>query len=172
MAAASLAADAGFSHVITGDMGGTSYDVAVVVDGKPKVSDSTKLDFRIPLKLPMIDVHTIGAGGGSIASVDRGGILQVGPRSAGAEPGPACYGRGGDEPTVTDANVVLGRIDWRSPIGRAEQAALDIDAARVAVGRLSESLGLSLEATAESDRRGGQSEHGRPHPAAVGRTRP
>lgn len=150
MAAAALAADAGFSRVITGDMGGTSYDVAVVIDGKPRVSDSTKLDFRIPLKLPMIDVHTIGAGGGSIASVDRGGILQVGPQSAGAEPGPACYGRGGTQPTVTDANVVLGRIDWANPIGRVGQAALDIDAARRVIGELAEVLGLGLEATAEA----------------------
>jgi N-methylhydantoinase A len=150
MAAASLAAQAGFENVITGDMGGTSYDVAVVVGGQPKVSRSTRLDFRIPLQLPMIDVHTIGAGGGSIAGLDASGILQVGPRSAGAVPGPACYGRGGQEPTVTDANLVLGRIDWRSPIGRAGDGELDLEAARSAVGGLAQQLGLGLEAAAEA----------------------
>ena len=148
IAAAALARDAGFSHVITGDMGGTSFDVAVIVDGQPKVARTTKQDFRIVLKLPMIDVHTIGAGGGSIASLDRAGILQVGPESAGADPGPACYGRGGTAPTVTDANVVLGRIDWQSPIG--DRPPLDIEAARKAVGDLGEQLGLSLEETAEA----------------------
>ncbi|MDE2455453.1 MAG: hydantoinase/oxoprolinase family protein, partial [Burkholderiales bacterium] len=110
IAAARIAAEAGFSHVITGDMGGTSFDVAVVIDGEPKVAELTNLDFRIPLRLPMIDVHTIGAGGGSIAHLDRGAMLLVGPRSAGAVPGPVAYRRGGTEPTVTDANVVLGRI--------------------------------------------------------------
>jgi N-methylhydantoinase A len=108
-AAARIAAESGFSHVITGDMGGTSFDVAVIIDGKPEVAELTNLDFRIPLRLPMIDVHTIGAGGGSIAYLDRGGMLQVGPRSAGAMPGPVAYRRGGTEPTVTDANVEIGR---------------------------------------------------------------
>ncbi len=150
MAASSLAAEAGFSHVITGDMGGTSFDVAVVVNGEPKVSRSTKLDFRIPLKLPMIDVHTIGAGGGSIASIDQGGILQVGPHSAGAEPGPACYGRGGTQPTVTDANVVLGRVNWESPIGRTALKTLDASAAKRALAQLGEGLGLTPEEAAEA----------------------
>jgi len=148
IAAAALARDAGFSHVITGDMGGTSFDVAVVVDGQPKVARTTKQDFRIVLKLPMIDVHTIGAGGGSIASLDRAGILQVGPESAGADPGPSCYGRGGTAPTVTDANVVLGRIDWQRPIG--DRPPLDLEAARKSVARLGERLGLSIEQTAEA----------------------
>ena len=148
IAAAALARDAGFSHVITGDMGGTSFDVAVVVDGQPKVARTTKQDFRIVLKLPMIDVHTIGAGGGSIASLDRAGILQVGPESAGADPGPSCYGRGGTAPTVTDANVVLGRIDWQSPIG--DRPPLDLKAARKSVAGLGERLGLSIEQTAEA----------------------
>lgn len=150
IAAATLGRRAGFQHVITGDMGGTSYDVAVVVDGHPKMTRSTKLDFRIPLKLPMIDVHTIGAGGGSIAALDGAGILRVGPDSAGAEPGPACYGQGGSAPTVTDANVVLGRIDWRHPIGFGEGATLDHDAARNAVGGLAGRLSMSVEACAEA----------------------
>ncbi len=150
MAGAAFAADAGFAHVITGDMGGTSFDVAVVIDGEPKVSGTTKLDFRIPLKLPMIDVHTIGAGGGSIAWIDRGGILQVGPQSAGAQPGPAAYGRGGNRPTVTDANVVLGRINWQSPIGKTSRDALDYDAAKQVIGELGAQLGLGLEQTADA----------------------
>ncbi len=150
MAAARLAAEAGFDNVITGDMGGTSYDVAVVVGGKPRVAEETQLDFRIPLRLPMIDVHTIGAGGGSIAYLDRGGILQVGPRSAGAVPGPVCFGRGGTEPTVTDVNAVLSRINAANPIGLKHIAALDVGAARTAIGRLGEQVGLGVEATAEA----------------------
>ena len=150
MAAAKIAAEAGFANVITGDMGGTSYDVAVVVGGVPRVADTTELDFRVPLRLPMIDVHTIGAGGGSIAHLDRGGMLQVGPRSAGAVPGPVCFGRGGTEPTVTDVNAVLHRINPDHPIGLKHLTRLDIDGARQAIGRLGESLGLGVEETAEA----------------------
>ena len=148
-AAAELAAAAGFSNVITADMGGTSFDVAVVVAGEPTIAEITNLDFRIPLRLPMIDVHTIGAGGGSIASIDRGGMLQVGPRSAGAVPGPVAYRRGGTEPTVTDANVVLGRIDPASRMG-GPGTSLDVEGARKAVGDLGKKLGLGLEAAAEA----------------------
>ena len=148
-AAALIAAESGFSHVITGDMGGTSFDVAVIIHGKPEVAELTNLDFRIPLRLPMIDVHTIGAGGGSIAYLDRGGMLQVGPRSAGAVPGPVAYRRGGTEPTVTDANVVLGRINPESRMnGDGKQ--LDVEGARHAVLTLGHKLGLGLEATAEA----------------------
>ena len=150
MAAARLAAEAGFDNVITGDMGGTSYDVAVVVGGVPRVADMTDLDFRIPLRLPMIDVHTIGAGGGSIAYLDGGGILQVGPRSAGAVPGPVCFGRGGTEPTVTDVNAVLSRINAEHPIGLKHLDRLDLPAARAAIARLGERIGLGLEETAEA----------------------
>ena len=135
MAAAELAAEAGYDRIITGDMGGTSFDVAVVIEGKPAIAENTLLDFRIPLRLPMIDVHTIGAGGGSIAHIDRAGILQVGPESAGANPGPVCWGRGGTQPTVTDANVVLARIDPSRPIG-IERESLDIESARAAIGTL------------------------------------
>ena len=148
-AAARIAAEAGFSHVITGDMGGTSFDVAVIVDGEPDVAELTNLDFRIPLRLPMIDVHTIGAGGGSIAHLDRGGMLLVGPRSAGAMPGPVAYRRGGTEPTVTDANVALGRINPDSRMN-GKDATLDVEGARRAVAALGEKLGLGMEATAEA----------------------
>ena len=149
MAAARLAAEAGFSHIITGDMGGTSFDVAVVIDGEPNVAEITNLDFRIPLRLPMIDVHTIGAGGGSIAHLDRGGMLLVGPRSAGAVPGPVAYRRGGTEPTVTDANIVLGRINPASPMNGTD-ATLDVAGARAAVKGLGEKMGLGLEHAAEA----------------------
>ena len=148
-AAARIAAEAGFSHVITGDMGGTSFDVAVIINGEPKVAELTNLEFRIPLRLPMIDVHTIGAGGGSIAHLDRGGMLLVGPRSAGAMPGPVAFRRGGTEPTVTDANIVLGRINPDSRMN-GRDATLDVEGARNAVRSLGEKLGLGMEATAEA----------------------
>ena len=148
-AAARIAAESGFSHVITGDMGGTSFDVAVIINGEPEVAELTNLDFRIPMRLPMIDVHTIGAGGGSIAHLDRGGMLQVGPRSAGAMPGPVAYRRGGTEPTVTDANVVLGRINPDSRMN-GDGTTLDVAGARAAVQRLGTQMNLGLEQTAEA----------------------
>lgn len=149
MAATRLALEAGYRNVITGDMGGTSFDVAVVRDGQPDVAETTKLDFRIPLRIPMIDVHTIGAGGGSIAGVDRGGILEVGPRSAGSYPGPVAFRRGGVQPTVTDANVVLGRIPPAGLIGAGSET-LDVTAARAAIEGVGRSLGLTVEQTAEA----------------------
>lgn len=149
MAAAELAGEAGYNRIITGDMGGTSFDVAVVIDGRPSIAENTQLDFRIPLRLPMIDVHTIGAGGGSIAHIDRAGILQVGPQSAGSLPGPVCWGRGGTQPTVTDANVVLARIDPEKPIG-FDRDELDVDAARNAIEKFGAKLGLAWEETAEA----------------------
>ena len=150
IAAARIAAEAGFDRAITGDMGGTSFDVAVVIDGEPEIAASTNLDFRIPLRLSMINVHTIGAGGGSIAHVDRGGILQVGPRSAGARPGPVCFAHGGTEPTVTDANLVLSRIKAENPIGLANLASMDVEGARQAMKRLGDQLGIGIEETAEA----------------------
>ena len=150
IAAGGLAKEAGFDKIITADMGGTSFDVAVVINCEPRVAEKTDLDFRVPLRLPMIDVHTIGAGGGSIASVDRGGILEVGPRSAGSVPGPICYRRGGVEPTVTDANLVLGRIAVDSPIGGKGRIALDLESARKAFAKLGSELGLGIEDAAEA----------------------
>ncbi len=126
------------------DMGGTSCDVCVVEHGDVRRTDSRRIDGRT-IQLPMVDVHTVGAGGGSIGWRDRGGALRIGPRSAGAEPGPACYGRGGTEPTVTDANLLLGYLAADSTL--AGGVALDLDAARAAVGALADSLGLGeLEA--------------------------
>jgi len=109
MGAAFVASAAGFRDVITYDMGGTSTDVATILDGRPQWTTSSRVD-GLPIGLPTFDIQTVGAGGGSIAYLDAGGALRVGPRSAGAMPGPACYGRGGTEPTVTDANLVLGRV--------------------------------------------------------------
>ena len=149
-AAARIAAEAGFDKAITGDMGGTSFDVAVVIDGEPEIAPSTNLDFRMPLRLSMINVHTIGAGGGSIAWVDRAGILQVGPKSAKARPGPVCFGHGGTEPTVTDANVVLSRINADDPIGLTNLSRLDVEGARAAMKRLGNQIGLGVEQTAEA----------------------
>lgn len=142
-----IGATAGRRRLITFDIGGTSADIGIVVDGKFAETDARSTSIAgFPLLLPMIDVHTIGAGGGSIAWLDRGGAFRVGPRSAGAMPGPAAYGRGGTEPTVTDANLVLGRLDPKDFLGGA--MTLDPDAAHRAVGDLASRLGLSLEATA------------------------
>ncbi len=129
------------------DMGGTSFDVSVVRDGRVTLMTQGEID-GLPVRLPMLEIRTIGAGGGSIAAVDGGGRLSVGPRSAGAVPGPVCYRRGGTEPTVTDANAVLGRLDAGSFLGSA--MTLDVAGARAAVsGRVAEPLGLALEAAAQ-----------------------
>ena len=111
IAAASTATAAGFSNVVTYDMGGTSTDVALIQDGVPLVSSELEIEYAMPIHVPMVDVHTVGAGGGSIARVDEAGLLQIGPKSAGAIPGPICFGRGGTAPTITDANLVLGRLN-------------------------------------------------------------
>lgn len=132
--------------IITFDMGGTSTDVALCPGAVPSTSESTITD--LPLRLPVIDIHTVGAGGGSIAYVDAGGGLRVGPRSAGAVPGPACYGRGGDEPTVTDANLVLGRLDAGGFLGGRGAVALDADAAYTALAELGRRLRLTPEEAA------------------------
>nr|WP_267128262.1 hydantoinase/oxoprolinase family protein [Baekduia soli] len=138
-AAALLAARLGEPDLLCFDMGGTSCDVCVVEDGRVRASAGRDVGGR-PLALPMVDIHTVGAGGGSIAWRDAGGALRVGPRSAGADPGPAAYGLGGTEPTVTDAHVVLGHLDPARPL--AGDVRLDPEAARAAVARLAEALGL------------------------------
>jgi len=128
------------------DMGGTSCDVCVVEEGEVQRTDSRTIGGRV-IQLPMVDVHTVGAGGGSIGWRDRGGALRVGPQSAGAQPGPACYGRGGDKPTVTDANLLLGRLVAESEL--AGGVLLDVEAARAAVNTLATSLNLDEIETAE-----------------------
>jgi N-methylhydantoinase A len=139
VAAALVARLAGGGEAIGLDMGGTSCDVCVVEDGGVRRTDSRVIGGR-PIQLPMVDVHTVGAGGGSVGWRDVGGALRVGPRSAGAEPGPACYGRGGTEPTVTDANLVLGYLDPGSALAGGVE--LDVEAARAALRRLGGELGL------------------------------
>ena len=144
--AALLAKSAGHPDAIGIDMGGTSCDVCVVDSGEVRRTDSREIEGR-PVQLPMVDVHTVGAGGGSVAWRDAGGALRVGPRSAGADPGPACYGRGGTEPTVTDANLLLGYLSPDSQL--AGGVALDAEAARGSVSSLGERLGLGEIETAE-----------------------
>lgn len=130
--------------IISFDMGGTSTDVALL-NGEIATTTEGRIG-PFPIGVPMVDMHTIGAGGGSIAYVDSGGMLQVGPRSAGAQPGPACYGQGGIEPTVTDANLVLGRLV--ADVSLAGDLRLDPQLARKAVATIAEQIGLSVEETA------------------------
>jgi N-methylhydantoinase A len=141
-----LARIGGDGNALGIDMGGTSCDVCVVENGEVRRTDSRLIGGRV-IQLPMVDVHTVGAGGGSIGWRDPGGALRVGPRSAGADPGPACYGRGGGEPTVTDANLLLGNLAPDSTL--AGGVPLDAEAARAAVRRLAESLGIEELAAAE-----------------------
>ncbi|MDA5555909.1 hydantoinase/oxoprolinase family protein [Shimia sp. MMG029] len=111
MAAAYTARRAGIPNVITYDMGGTSTDVALIRDASPSVSNEIEVEYGMPIHVPMVDVRTVGAGGGSIAKINSGGLLDIGPQSAGATPGPICYGLGGTDPTISDANMLLGRLD-------------------------------------------------------------
>jgi N-methylhydantoinase A len=141
-AAALIAERTGIDDLLCFDMGGTSCDVCVVEHGRVRETGGREVGGR-PLALPMVDIHTVGAGGGSIAWLDPGGALRVGPRSAGADPGPACYGLGGTEPTVTDANLVLGLLDPGGPLAGGVE--LDLEAAERAV----EGLGLGLREGAE-----------------------
>ncbi|MFF4199016.1 hydantoinase/oxoprolinase family protein [Nonomuraea sp. NPDC001831] len=144
LGAALIASTAGHPSVITLDGGGTSTDVAVVIDGEPSLTTEGTVG-RYPCKIPMIDIVTVGAGGGSVAWISPEGTLKVGPRSAGADPGPLCYGRGGSEVTVTDAHVFLGRIP---PHLLGGEIPLDADAARHGVEALADKLGLTPERTA------------------------
>jgi N-methylhydantoinase A len=138
---------AGFENIITLDMGGTSTDVCVVTDGRPDLSTETKVD-GLPILTPALDIVTVGSGGGSIVWVDDGGMLRVGPRSAGADPGPACYGRGGNSPTITDAHMICGTIRAEAFLGGAME--IDSTASRRVFQPLADSFDMSLEAAAES----------------------
>jgi N-methylhydantoinase A len=155
LAAAAVGGAAGHADLLSFDMGGTTAKFAVIAGGRPLVAHAFEVDRRyrfkkgsgLPISLPVIEMIEIGAGGGSIARVDALGLLKVGPDSAGADPGPACYGRGGDQPTVTDADLVLGYLDPAFFLGG--EMALDAEAAREAIGRqVAEPLGLSVEAAA------------------------
>ncbi len=146
IAAARLAAVEEYRNQITFDMGGTSTDICLIAEGRPRLERESFFDGR-PVKVPQVDIHTIGAGGGSLAYVDAGGLLRVGPESAGAQPGPACYGRGGTRPTTTDAQLALGRIDPASFLGG--EMALDVEAARAAIQQhVATPLGLDVDAAA------------------------
>ena len=143
-----LARQLDIDHLVSLDMGGTSTDCSTVVGGEEHFTTDFEIEWGLPIQIPMIDIRTIGAGGGSIAWIDKGGLLRVGPRSAGAVPGPACYGQGGIDATVTDANVVLGRIDPQHFLGGTMQ--LDQAAARQAVAVLADSIGQTPEDTAQA----------------------
>jgi N-methylhydantoinase A len=150
IAAAEIARAAGFADIVTADLGGTSFDVSLVTGGQTSLAAQTTIDFGLVVRTPMIEITTIGAGGGSIAHVDAGGLLGVGPESAGSRPGPVAYGQGNTRPTLTDANIVLGRINAERPIGGAI-ARLDVDAARKAIDtHVGAPLNLGPEAAAEA----------------------
>ncbi|MBN3801472.1 hydantoinase/oxoprolinase family protein [Paraburkholderia sp. Ac-20336] len=143
MAAAHVSRVCGFPNLITYDMGGTSSDVALIEGGVPKVSSELELEYAMPIHVPMVDVHTVGAGGGSIARVNAGGILKVGPESAGSMPGPICYGRGGTLPTITDANLVLGRLNPDKLLSVDNKVSMDFVADCIRK-EVAEPLGLSV----------------------------
>lgn len=148
-AAAVLCVAAGYPNCISADVGGTSFDVAMILDGVPITSSKRQLAYNVPVQLPMIDIHTIGAGGGSIAGLDGTGLLRVGPESAGAQPGPVAYGLGGNRPTLTDAYLVLGRLDPARMMG--VEGGADLDAVRGAIAEhVADPLGISVEAAAEA----------------------
>ncbi len=146
VAAQAVGRMAGMPDLITFDMGGTSTDVALLAGGQCRLA-SEAVVHGYPIKAPMLDIHTVGAGGGSVAYVDAGGLLKVGPRSAGAVPGPVCYGHGATEPAVTDANVVLGTLNPTHLLGG--RMAVRRDLARDAIAGLAERLGLDVMGTAQ-----------------------
>jgi N-methylhydantoinase A len=149
MAAAATLTQSGLTNAITYDMGGTSTDVALIAGGVPEVSAELSIAYGLPIHLPMVDVRTVGAGGGSIAGLDRAGMLRVGPESAGSQPGPICYGRGGTRPTITDANIVLGRLDPERLL--AVRDPVPVARIRDAFARdIGDPLGLSVEQAAEA----------------------
>ena len=132
-------------NIIHTDVGGTSFDVSIVEDGRGLVTRDHEIDWELPVIVPMLDIHSVGAGGGSVGWIDDGGSLRVGPRSAGASPGPVSYGQGGTEPTITDANLLLGRIE--PSLGG--KMTLDLPAAEQALGKLAAAVGLSVLETAD-----------------------
>ncbi|MEX0406674.1 hydantoinase/oxoprolinase family protein [Aquibium sp. LZ166] len=147
MAAAYTARRAGFENVITYDMGGTSTDVALIRGAQPAVSNEIEIEYAMPIHVPMVDVHTVGAGGGSIARVDDAGLLRVGPESAGAMPGPICYGRGGTDPTISDANLLLGRLNAKKLL--SVDGAVDVEFIRDTFARtLGQRLGVDATTAA------------------------
>ncbi|MBR29035.1 MAG: hydantoinase [Rhodobacteraceae bacterium] len=149
MAAAYTGRRAGAPDLLTYDMGGTSTDVALIRGAKPAVSNEIEVEYAMPIHVPMVDVRTVGAGGGSIARVNASGLLEVGPESAGADPGPICYGRGGTRPTISDANLLLGRLD-PSRLNAVEGGVRIEDVAAVFEAELGAPLGLSATEAASA----------------------
>jgi N-methylhydantoinase A len=147
IAAAATLAQSGLGNAVTYDMGGTSTDVALIHGGVPEVSSELAIAYGLPIHVPMVDVRSVGAGGGSIASLNAAGGLKVGPQSAGSSPGPVCYGRGGMAPTITDANLVLGRLDPAGLTG--VEGAVDVEGVRAVIrDRLAQPLGFTVEQAA------------------------
>ena len=150
-AAASIANELKISNAISCDIGGTSLDICVIRNGQPSMTQQSAIGFGLPLALPMLDVDAVGTGGGSYARLDRAGLLQVGPQSAGSRPGPVCYGRGGTIPTVTDACLVVGLLDPDRAIGKSRGAPMNADLSRSALSEtIGVPLGLSAEGAAEA----------------------
>ncbi|CAN0227894.1 unnamed protein product, partial [Phaeothamnion confervicola] len=147
IAAAYTGVQSGEPNLVTYDMGGTSTDVALIQDGLPSVSSELELEYAMPIHVPMVDVHTIGAGGGSLAYVDASGMLHVGPESAGATPGPICYARGGTRPTITDANLVLGRLNPGKLLSVANPVSIE-RVRELVVEHVGRPLGLDADAAA------------------------
>lgn len=140
-----LAKNSGFNRILHSDVGGTSFDVSIVEDGQGLVTRTHELQWEVPITVPMLDIHSVGAGGGSIGWIDSGGSLRVGPKSAGSVPGPACYGKGGTHPTITDANLLLGRLD-PTLSGKMK---LDVRAAEKSMKILADKIGMSVIDAAE-----------------------
>ncbi|MGB0410661.1 MAG: hydantoinase/oxoprolinase family protein [Pikeienuella sp.] len=149
IAAAATGRAAGMPDLITYDMGGTSTDVALIRGAEPAVSSEIEVEYALPIHVPMVDVRTVGAGGGSVASVNAAGLLQVGPESAGAAPGPVCYGRGGTRPTISDANLLLGRLD-PAKLNAVEGGVSLEDVKAIFARELGEKLGLDAVEAAEA----------------------
>ena len=149
MAAAFIGKQARYPNLITYDMGGTSTDVSLIRNATPSVSNEIELEYALPIHVPMVDVRTVGAGGGSIAKVNAAGLLEVGPESAGALPGPICYGRGGEEPTISDANLLLGRLD-PARLKSVEGGVSVEDVSAIFQAKLGDPLGLSAVEAAEA----------------------
>src|SRR5262249_12282730 len=142
---AHFGARAGISDIMTIDIGGTSCDVSLIPNGEFKRASNFEIEFGVPVKAPTVDIRTIGAGGGAISWIDAGGLLRVGAQSAGAKPGPACYGFGGTQPTLSDANLVLGRLNPQNFCGG--EIVLDTTEAEKAIGELGGKLGWTSEET-------------------------
>jgi N-methylhydantoinase A len=147
MGATRQAGLSGYSNLITLDMGGTSTDVCMVTDGKAQLTQEYSIG-GLPIRVPLIDIHTIGAGGGSMIWADDGGMLRVGPQSAGADPGPACYGRGGQVPTLTDAHVIRNTVRPEAFLGG--RMAIFSERSRAVFQPIADQLGMSLEDAADS----------------------